>query len=75
MPNSNNRIAEVFADLATEVINELVYLEDVRDLNPDIRRLSNINPGENGNNGIGNNGNQGLRENDNEEIRETVEEV
>ncbi|MFW5981931.1 MAG: hypothetical protein ACOCQO_01840 [Halanaerobiaceae bacterium] len=75
MPNPNERIAEVFSDLANEVINEIVYLEDLRDLNPDVRRLSNINPGENGDNRVVENGNQGLRANDNQETRERVEEV
>lgn len=37
-------IAEVFEDLATEVTEEITFLEDFRDLNPDIRTLTNINP-------------------------------
>jgi hypothetical protein len=38
------RVGEVFANLATEVTNEVVFLEDIQDLNPDVRTLSNINP-------------------------------
>ncbi|HLV10305.1 MAG TPA: hypothetical protein VKY40_08855 [Halanaerobiales bacterium] len=41
-------IAEVFADLATEVTDEIIYLENVQDLNPDVRELSNISPRERG---------------------------
>ncbi|MFW6264904.1 MAG: hypothetical protein ACOC3B_02240 [Bacillota bacterium] len=74
MPNPNERIAEVFSDLANEVINEIEYLEDLRDLKPDVRRLSNINPAENSDN-ENDNLDQRLREINNEEIRETVEEV
>lgn len=39
-------IAEVFEDLATEVANEIVVLEDFVALNPDVTRLSNVSPGE-----------------------------
>jgi len=42
-------IAEVFANLATEVTQEVVFLEDVEELNPDVRRLSNVSNGQTGN--------------------------
>ncbi len=42
-------IAEVFANLATEVTQEVVFLENVEELNPDVRRLSNVSNGETGN--------------------------
>jgi len=37
-------VAEAFANLATEVIDEVVFLESIQELNPDVRTLSNINP-------------------------------
>ncbi|MDI3547929.1 MAG: hypothetical protein PWR10_1581 [Halanaerobiales bacterium] len=44
--HTNRRlIAEIFEDLVTEVIEELVFLEDFQNLNPDVRTLSNISSG------------------------------
>ncbi|SKA06742.1 hypothetical protein [Selenihalanaerobacter shriftii] len=44
MINPTESIAEVFANLATEVTDEIIFLEDIQALNPDVKRLSNINP-------------------------------
>ncbi|MFW5972269.1 MAG: hypothetical protein ACOCRL_02155 [Bacillota bacterium] len=40
------RIAEVFEDLATESIVELVVYENFLDLNPQVRRFPNLSPEE-----------------------------
>ncbi len=37
------RIAEVFEDLATEVEDEIIVLEDFLNLNPDVTVLPNLN--------------------------------
>ncbi|MFP4660808.1 MAG: hypothetical protein ACLFPF_01320 [Halanaerobiales bacterium] len=52
------RIAEVFEDLATESIVELIVYEDFLDLNPQVRRFPNLNPSQpidTGERGIGDN--------------------
>jgi|SRR5690554_5228454 len=40
------RIAEVFEDLATESVVELVVYETFLDLNPQVREFPNLNPDE-----------------------------
>ncbi len=56
-PFNNQPIAEVFANLATEVTQEVVFLENVEELNPDVIRLSNVSGGQTGNMQNGNRSN------------------
>ncbi|MFW5976771.1 MAG: hypothetical protein ACOCQS_02380 [Bacillota bacterium] len=58
--NRNNRIAEVFEELATEITEEIIYLEDLQNLRPDVTTLDNINnqnTNEEENNSVENNSN------------------